>query len=185
MDEFKEVPQRPHFLPLLEYSPTLREGMALGMMVSFANLVKSTRELSIEDSTELFEDKISALCHLEGHGFDVQFLQSSLTKLLQIKSNCASYLGEIDKVAAQMVAKTTSASQLDALLDEKDRAVAELEQKLGQLRQESQQIARNKEHEDAEISRLSSVHSRFEEAYSDAKLQFHSILAGLHRKRLT
>uniref|UniRef100_A0A0A8YEJ7 Uncharacterized protein n=1 Tax=Arundo donax TaxID=35708 RepID=A0A0A8YEJ7_ARUDO len=185
MDVFKEVPQQPHFLPLREYPPALREGMALGLMVSFANLVKSTRESSIEDSMESFEDKISTLCHLEGNGFNVQFLQNSLNKLLQIKSNRASYLGEINKVKAQMVAKTTSAAQLDALLDDKDRAVAELEQKLGQLRQESQQIARDKEHQDAELLRLKSVHSRFEEAYGDTEQQFHSVLAGLHRKQLS
>ncbi|XP_062183374.1 uncharacterized protein LOC133887434 isoform X2 [Phragmites australis] len=185
MDVFKEVPQQPHFLPLREYSPALREGMALGLMVSFANLVKSTRESSIDDSMELFEDKISTLRHLEANGFNVQFLQSSLTKLLQIKSSCSNYLGEIDKLKAQMEGTTTSLSKIDALLFEKDRAVAELEQKLGHLRQESQQIAKDKEHEDAELLKLKSAHSRLEEAYGDAERQFQSVLAGLHRKQLT
>ncbi|XP_062198093.1 DUF724 domain-containing protein 6-like isoform X2 [Phragmites australis] len=185
MDVFKEVPQRPHFLPLQEYSPALREGMALGLMVSFANLVKSISESRIEDSMESFEDKISTLRHLEGNGFNVQYLQSSITKLLHIKSNRTNYLREIDKLKTQMVGMSTSLSRIDALLDEKDRAIAELEQKLGHLRRESQQIAKDKEHEDAELSRLRSAHSRFEEAYGDAKRQFHSVLAELHRKQLT
>ncbi|CAL4980757.1 unnamed protein product [Urochloa decumbens] len=184
-DAFKIVPQRPHFYPLRQYQLALREGMALGMMSSFADLVKDTMEASIDHSTEWFEDKISALCYLEGNGFDVQFLQSTLTKLLHMKSDGTSYLGEIQKLDSQIVGKTASSSQIDALLDEKDRAIAELEQKLGRLRQESQRIAKYKEHEDAELFGLQSARSRFKEAYSDVKRQFHNTMAELHRKKLT
>ncbi|CAL4992618.1 unnamed protein product [Urochloa decumbens] len=185
LDAFKIVPQRPHFLPLRQYQLALREGMALGMMSSFAELVNDTMEASIDHSTDWFEDKIGALSYLQGNGFDVQFFQSTLTKLLHMKSDGTSYLGEIQKLDSQIVGKTASSSQIDALLDEKDRAIAELEQKLGRLRQESQKIAKYKEHEDAELLELQSVRSRFKEAYSDVKRQFHNTMAEMHQKKLT
>ncbi|CAN6363145.1 unnamed protein product [Urochloa humidicola] len=185
LDAFKIVPQRPHFLPLRQYQLALREGMALGMMSSFAELVKDTMEASIDHDTEWFEDKISALCYLQGNGFDVQFFQNTLTKLLHMKSDGTSYVGEIRKLDSQIGGKKASSSQIDALLDEKDRAIAELEQKLGRLRQESQKIAKYKEHEDAELLGLQSARSRFEEAYSDVKRQFHNTMAELHRMKLT
>ncbi|RLM70033.1 uncharacterized protein C2845_PM17G11430 [Panicum miliaceum] len=182
---FKEVPQRPHFLPLRELSPALREGTALGLMVAFADLVDNIKEASIDHGIEWFEDKISTLCHLEGNGFDVQFLQRTMTELLHIKSTRTSYLGEIDKLKAQIAGKKTTTSRIDALLDEKDRAIAELEQKLGRLRQESQKIAKDKEHEEVELFRLEAARSRFVEAYSDAEQQFRNTLAQLHQKKLT
>ncbi|KAG2564731.1 hypothetical protein PVAP13_7NG052089 [Panicum virgatum] len=164
MDDFKEVPQHPHFLPLRESNPALREGMALGLMVTYADLVKGTREASIDNSMKWFEDKISILRQLD-----------TLTKLVQVKSNRTCYLEEINKLKAEIVGKTTYSAQIDALLDEKDIAIAELDQK----------IAKEKENEEAELLNLKSVRSRFEEAYGDAERQFQSILAELHRKKLT
>ncbi|RLM58957.1 uncharacterized protein C2845_PM18G09260 [Panicum miliaceum] len=184
-DVFKEVPQRPHFLPLRELSPALREGTALGLMVAFADLVRDIKEASIDHDIEWFEDKIGTLCYLEGNGFDVQLLQRTLTELLHIKSNRTSYLGEIHKLKAQIVGKTASTSRIDALLDEKDRAIAELEQKLGRLRQESQKIAKDKDLEEVELFRLKAARSRIVEAYSDAEQQFRNTLAKLHQKKLT
>ncbi|OEL27018.1 hypothetical protein BAE44_0011963 [Dichanthelium oligosanthes] len=182
---FKELPQQPHFLPLREFSPALREGMALGLMVTFVELVNSTSEASIDQSTEWFEDKITTLCHLEGNGFNVHFLQSTLTKLLDIKSNCTSYLGEVHKLDAQIVGETASSSQIEALLSEKDRVIAELEKELGRLRQESQKVAKDREHREAELFRLQAARSTYAEAYGDAKRQFHNVLAELHRKQIT
>ncbi|TVU24804.1 hypothetical protein EJB05_27263, partial [Eragrostis curvula] len=182
MDVFKEVPQQPHFFPLRDYSLAVREGMALGLMVSFATLVESIKEASIEDSMELFEDKIRSLCHLEGNGFNVQFLQARLSKLLQIKSNCSKYLGEINKLRAEMAGKATSLSRMGALLDQKDEVIGELEQRLGHLRREAQQIEKEREHEDAELSRLKSKHSRFEEAYGESVRQFRNILDDMSRR---
>ena len=59
-----------------------------------------------------------------------------------------------------------------ALLDEKDSSIAELEQKLGALRQETQKIAAEMETKGTKLSRLKSKHSKFKEAYGDAKLEF-------------
>ncbi|RCV38544.1 hypothetical protein SETIT_8G151100v2 [Setaria italica] len=185
MNVFCEVPQHPHFLPLRQFPPGLREGMALGLMVSFADTVKLITQASIDHSMEWFEDTMNTLSHLERNGFDVQFLQSTLTKLLHIKSDSTNCLGEIQKLNSQIVGVTASSSRIDKLLDEKDRAIAELEQKLGRLRQESQKIAKDKEHQEVEIFGLQSARSRFEEAHNDAKRQFHNVLDELRQKRLT
>lgn len=184
-DVFKLVPQRPHFLPLLEYSLEMREGIALGLMVAFDTLVKNIRKASIEESMEFFEDKIKTLCHLEANGFNVQFLQSTLTKMLQIKSNCSKYLREINKLKAEMVGKTASLSRMDALLDQKDEAIGDLEQRLAHLRQETQQIEKDREQEHAELSRLNSKHSRFEEACGEGVQQLRELLNDLLRERLS
>lgn len=183
-DVFKLAPQRPHFLPLREYSLEMREGLALGLMVSFATLVENIREASIEESMEFFEDKIKTLCHLEANGFSVQFLQSRLTKMLQIKSNCSRYLGEINKLKEKTVGKESSLSRMDALLEQKHESIGELEKRLAHLRQETQQIEKDREREDAELSRLKSKRSRFEEACGEGEQQFRNLLDDLRHERM-
>jgi hypothetical protein len=156
----------------------LREGMAFGMMMSYsyAILVKSIMEASIEQTVEWFEENMDALCHLEENGFNVQSLRCTLTKLLQIKSYDTHYIEEIDRLKAEIVGKTSSLSRFDKLLDEKDIAVAELEKKLGRLRQESQKIAKEKEEEEKKLSSLEAACSKLVEARGDAERQFLSIL---------
>ena len=172
MDVFSAHPQRPHFLPLREFHPTMREGMALGLTAVFPDLVRNIKKASIDNNMEWFEDKFSTLCHLEGHGFSVQSLHSTLTKLVKIKSQNTIYLGEMDKLDVEIEVETASLTRMGALLDEKDSSIAELEQKLGALRQETQKIAAEMETKGTKLSRLKSKHSKFKEAYGDAKLEF-------------
>jgi hypothetical protein len=179
MDVFSAHPQRPHFLPLREFSPTMREGMALGLMDVFPDLVRNIKKASIDNNMEWFEDKFSTLRHLEGHGFSVQSLHSTLTKLVKIKSQNTICLGEMDKLDVEIEVETASLTRMGALLDEKDSSIAELEQKLGALHQETQKIAAEMETKGTKLLRLKSKHSKFKEAYGAAKLEFHSVLAAL------
>ncbi|KAG0515999.1 hypothetical protein BDA96_10G325900 [Sorghum bicolor] len=151
MDVFSAYPQRPHFLPLRGFSPTMHEGMALGLVAVFSDLVRIIRKASIDNSMEWFQDKFSILCLLEGHGFSVQYLHSTLTKLVKIKSQHTICLEEMDKLDVEIEVEIASLTRIGALLDEKDSVIAELEQKL----------------------------SKFKEACGDAKREFHSVLAAL------
>jgi chromosome segregation ATPase len=139
-------------------------------------------EASIEQTEEWFKENMDALRHLEENGFSVQSLRCTLTKLSQIKSNTAHYIEEIDKLEAEIAGKTSSLSRIDELLDEKDAAVAELKQKLGRLRQESQKIAKEKEEEEMKMSNLQGAHSRLVEACGDAEQQFLSVLSTMKGK---
>jgi hypothetical protein len=179
---FKELPQQPHFLPLQKYPPTLREGIALGMMVSFSELVKFTMEASIDDSMEWFEDKVRTVSLLEANGFSVQSIQSVLTELIEIKSERARYHGEIGKLSSKLAENTASSSRVGALLDEKDGAAAQLEQELGRIRQESQKMAQEKEKIDAEGVSIKTACSGYEDLCSDAERKFKEVLAQLRRK---
>ncbi|KAL5204166.1 hypothetical protein ABZP36_009037 [Zizania latifolia] len=179
MDVFQKVPQRPHFLPLKQISPALCEGVALGLMVSYASLVESIRKLRITDSMASFNENVNTLAYLEKNGFNVQSLLHSLTKLLQIKSDYTNSLGDREKLKEHILDKASAVSRIDALLDEKDNAIFKLEQELGSLRCEAQKIAKNKEDEAAELSRLKAEDSHAEEACGQAEQQFRSVLSEL------
>ena len=76
--------------------------MALGLMAVFPDIVRNIRKASIDNNMEWFEDKFSTLYHLEGHGFSVQSLHSTLTKLVKIKSQNTICLGEMDKLDVEI-----------------------------------------------------------------------------------
>lgn len=185
MDVFKEVPQQPHFHPLRQYLPALREEMALGLLVTFASSVEDIRKSSIGDSTASLQEKIATLRHLEENGFSVQFLRSRLIKLLRIKSDHSNYIAEKEHLKALLLEKTTSLSQIDERLEKKEQTIAELEEELGRARWEAQKIMEEKECEDEELSRLKAADRSVEEACGVAELQFQSVLAELRHRRLT
>uniref|UniRef100_J3N7N2 Agenet domain-containing protein n=1 Tax=Oryza brachyantha TaxID=4533 RepID=J3N7N2_ORYBR len=87
MEIFSKVPQRPHFHQLWKHVPELREGMALGLMFSFANLADSIKKLNVHDNNAVFEDKMKGISLLEADGFDVRHLRSRLETLLSLKNS--------------------------------------------------------------------------------------------------
>ncbi|PIA45965.1 hypothetical protein AQUCO_01600310v1 [Aquilegia coerulea] len=88
MDVFRSMPQQPHFNPLKEQDENLREGDAIGLMLSFTKLVEVTRKAQLDDCRSMFYTKLKALQVLEEHGFFVQPIRTKLVKLLRTKESC-------------------------------------------------------------------------------------------------
>ncbi|KAM3373206.1 hypothetical protein ACQJBY_019914 [Aegilops geniculata] len=82
LEIFRKAPQRPHFRHFEQYCPELREGMALGLMHSFANLAESINMLDVQGDKELLEQKMKSLALLEENGFDVTYLRSRVETLI-------------------------------------------------------------------------------------------------------
>uniref|UniRef100_A0A0D9XT41 Agenet domain-containing protein n=1 Tax=Leersia perrieri TaxID=77586 RepID=A0A0D9XT41_9ORYZ len=181
MDLFQKVPQQPHFLPLKRQLPPLREGIALGLMLSYSNFVDVMRKLCITDSMETFEVNIKTLATLKENGFNVEALQHSMTKLLQIKSDHTSLVSVSEKMEEEILDKASAVTRDDALLDEKDSAISKLEEELGRLRWEARKIAKNKENNEAELSRLKEENSNAQETRGQAEEQFRNVQAELRR----
>jgi hypothetical protein len=84
MEIFSKMPQRPNLNQFLQHGPELREGMALGLMLSFVSLAESIDRLDIrqDDIGGVFQEKKQGLSLLEENGFDVTALRSRLEALL-------------------------------------------------------------------------------------------------------
>lgn len=160
-DVFKNLPQQPHFLPLRDTLPGLREGTAFGLMKSFATIAESTRKLSIKDSLQTFHEKIDALLYLEEHGFSVQELLNCLNKLLQIKSDYTKKREDKCKLNLQIFHKASSVAHMQSLLDENEKSIAELEMKLAQLRLDAHNMSQEIENDESELSRIEDASNHF------------------------
>ncbi|KAF5190424.1 hypothetical protein FRX31_019987 [Thalictrum thalictroides] len=102
MEVFQLMPQYPHFRPLEKENEELREGLAIGNMVNFANLMKRTCKAQLDDPRSMLQMKLKALPAFEEHGFTVQPIRSRLEKLLKLK-DCYSQCGERLKTFEEMV----------------------------------------------------------------------------------
>jgi hypothetical protein len=85
MDVLKDFPQQPHFFPLPQYPETILKGMKLGLTLAFDVCVGRIRKSSIADNEGSFEDKKSTLAELKKNGFDVQYVEWLLIKLIKLK----------------------------------------------------------------------------------------------------
>ncbi|KAG6399904.1 hypothetical protein SASPL_141389 [Salvia splendens] len=63
--------QRPHFEPLLAVKENQREGLAIGCMVTFMDVVEAIRSLKFSDPKSVADELQETLLDLERYGFQV------------------------------------------------------------------------------------------------------------------
>eukprot|EP00268_Persea_americana_P025093 TRINITY_DN2444_c0_g1_i2.p1 TRINITY_DN2444_c0_g1~~TRINITY_DN2444_c0_g1_i2.p1 ORF type:complete len:290 (-),score=81.63 TRINITY_DN2444_c0_g1_i2:444-1313(-) len=151
---FNTIPQCPHFQPLEQYSEVFREGMAIGHMLSFANVAGAICKLHLGDHRSAFENMLKDLAELERQGFDGQLLRVRFEQLLWLKD---SFLQSGDKLVETEVLIRRQQHQKDdlnteidtlnrdiAILQEKRASVVETrkktEENIEELQQEEQKV---------------------------------------------
>jgi chromosome segregation ATPase len=155
------------------------------LTMAFDVCVGRIRKSSIADNDGSFQEKKKTLAELKKNGFDVQYIECLLDKLIKLKDQYNKHLEEKSEVQKRKQETMNSLSQNDSLLCEIDNDIAELEKKLGHLRQKGQLIEKEKEHDEKNLSTLNEVESNIEEALDVHTLQFNGILAEVKQKRLT
>ncbi|KAL6654802.1 hypothetical protein ACP70R_008267 [Stipagrostis hirtigluma subsp. patula] len=179
MDVFKVTKHEPHFLPLRQEMPRLREGMAVGLMLAYSQLVEDIRESSIYDSMESFDEIKRTLSKFEDNGFHVEPLRNCLNELINVKEVYDQHLEEKDSIEAQQQRIMAPLSRKEALLHENHEAMDKLQQELETLHKNGQLIDKEIEKDEGELSRLSEVDSSVKEALDEDKQKFFSFLADL------
>ncbi|XP_008796800.2 uncharacterized protein LOC103712141 [Phoenix dactylifera] len=174
MDIFHIMPQQPHFRPLEQYSMEFREGMAIGLMVSFANLATSINKLNIADNRSTFEERLKALGPLEANGFDVGRLRACLEELLETQSNQWQSKSKIAELEQKIIERKGDNDRLGALAVQLDKAIMEVEQNLTHFRESRELVIMQRKIIDTEILKLQKDVQEAEEAYRSAERHFNS-----------
>ncbi|RCV38016.1 hypothetical protein SETIT_8G108300v2 [Setaria italica] len=177
MEVFRNMPQRPNFHKFQQHVPELREGMALGLMLSFANLAESIRRLSIHDEDALFKEKMKGLCLLEADGFDVRHLRSRLETLVHIRSSPAVLQGAIKDLEKKISHKVTDDRHLGAQIRVLNMTVRHLEVQAYLFRCITQSAVSQKMNIASEIGRLKTEAGTLERSYLSAEQSFSNAAA--------
>ncbi|ONK57086.1 uncharacterized protein A4U43_C10F16470 [Asparagus officinalis] len=175
MEVFHTTPQQPHFHPLKQYEVEYREGMAIGLMVTFANLVSSIQKLRITDSEDIFEEKLKVLISLESHGFNIQFARSCLEKLLQIRSNVSHSQGKKVSLKEKILEAEDEKDQLEEFIAAHDKIILDLEENLYRYKERRSSMISGRNKKDSEIVQLKMNLQATEEAFSSAEENFNAV----------
>lgn len=168
MEVFRRIPQRPHFLPLYDFKETAREGMAIGYMVTFSNVVERSSILNIKDPKCDMEDIIEALPNLEANGFDVGMVRNRVMKLLGAKDKEEKLVHELrdikDQIEEHRYAKSRIEKEIMVVRNHLRRLHEQLEILQIAKAKELQQIAHLKAGLDQNQQQINILRSGFEAA---------------------
>ncbi|XP_071716008.1 DUF724 domain-containing protein 6-like isoform X2 [Rutidosis leptorrhynchoides] len=84
-ESYQNTPQKPHFTPLKERKQFIREGLAIGLMVAFSDMVHRVSTLQPTDPIDVIKDSLEILDDFEAHGFDMGPVRDRLNTLLTWK----------------------------------------------------------------------------------------------------
>ncbi|XP_008801740.3 DUF724 domain-containing protein 7-like [Phoenix dactylifera] len=177
MEILSAMPQQPHFRPLEQYCKEFREGMAIGLMVTFSDLLGRIRKLQITDSRSRFDEGLKALVHLEEHGFNVQGVCARLKELLRMKDNQEQLLEKKSALEGIISGKQKEKYCLNSEIQEIDNAIMNLEQSLMQFHQKKISMLKLKEDNETELVKLQMDAWSVEEVLASAQQDFEGILA--------
>ncbi|XP_020254349.1 DUF724 domain-containing protein 5-like, partial [Asparagus officinalis] len=172
MEAFRVMPQRPHFRPLEKLCKDFREGMAIGLMVTFSNLVNNIDRLAISDSFHKFDGILKTLDHLERYGFDVQCIRARLLELTRLKNNQDRLADEGSTLKILLGKKQKKNEQLNKQIESFNNVSEELEKSLTRLREEKSNIFKRKRENDSELHRLEMDSRRIEDELLSAQHDF-------------
>ncbi|GKA05861.1 agenet domain-containing protein [Tanacetum coccineum] len=130
MEAFQKLPQNPHFRPLLKgVKVSAREGLAIGNMVTFSNVVDRTFCLRFDDPRTAIEDSLETLVDLESNGFDVEVIRDRLTHLLLLKDKQEELEDRSKGVAEEIEEQKIQEKTVNDELDEFNKQIRQLEEK--------------------------------------------------------
>ncbi|CAL5077222.1 unnamed protein product [Urochloa decumbens] len=177
MEVFRNVPQQPDFHKFQQHIPELREGMALGLMISFANLAQSIRSMSIDDEDALFNDKMEGLSLLEADGFNVRHLRLRLETLRRIRNDHAELQGAIKDVTKKISHKKADCRHRDPQISVLNMIVRQLELQAYLFRSIMQSAISQNMNDASDIVRLKTEAGTLEQSYLSAEQSFSSAAA--------
>lgn len=174
MEAFHSIPQQPHFRALSQYLLEFREGMAIGLMLSFSNIVNDIRKLRITDSQDIIERKLEALTALESNGFDVQVVRSHLEKLLVIQSNARQSAAKQAFLEGEVLGRETEMHQLNQAISEHDEIILKLEEYLRPSQEIRASMLLEKSGKESDVLQLKRDLEATGESYYAAEMHFNA-----------
>uniref|UniRef100_A0A0D9W1P1 Agenet domain-containing protein n=1 Tax=Leersia perrieri TaxID=77586 RepID=A0A0D9W1P1_9ORYZ len=177
MEIFSNVPQRPNFRQLQQHLPELREGMALGLMVSFNNLAESIKKLNVDDDNAVFEDKMKCISLLEADGFNVRRLRSRLETLLGLKNSWSEIQDMMNQSEKKIAQEQIDSQQRCTEINMLSMVVQQLELHAHLFRCIKHRIISQQMSHAVETSRLNVQASKLKQSSLSTEQQFSSVVA--------
>ena len=173
------MPQRPHFRPLEQYCKSFREGIAIGLMVTFSNVVNSIGKLEIADPHHKFDGILKSLLPLEVYGFDVQRVRACLMELLRMKDNHDQLVDKRSALKRLIVKEKRVKELLNVEIESIEKTSKGLEQSISHLYEGEHNIFKRERENNSKLGILEIDSSRIEDALLSARHDFEAICSSM------
>ncbi|KAF5194667.1 hypothetical protein FRX31_015750 [Thalictrum thalictroides] len=157
------VPQHPHYRPLEQYDEEIREGYAIGNLVSFVKLAEDISKAKLEEPRSVFENRLKALAELEEHGFTVHPLRLRLEEYLRIKDSYTEL--------------NINSKTVEREFTEEKRKFDELEDSVSQLKIKLKTYMLDKEMIESSVADQQKKVAEFKEIMGSLKRDFDSVVS--------
>ncbi|CAI9759204.1 unnamed protein product [Fraxinus pennsylvanica] len=130
MEIFGKAPQKPHFQPLEHFKESLREGLAIGYMVTFASVVEKASKLLFNDPKSIMIDILETVADLEKYGFDVRVVRNRVLELIAMKDKHEKLLSQVKELNSRITEQNLEKSKIDEEIGKSSMQIIELQKKL-------------------------------------------------------
>lgn len=149
LESYKTPVHKPHFSPLKKVDEDYREGLAIGYMVTFANLVENISKIQLSDPLSIINKRFETLADLETHGFNVGSIRARLNEFLTWKVKVCQLKDKLKKVENELEKRNLEKSTIE-------EEMSQLEVKMVELKGQMVQAETAKNLKDEELERLQS-----------------------------
>ncbi|XP_017232086.2 DUF724 domain-containing protein 6 isoform X1 [Daucus carota subsp. sativus] len=161
METYKKMTQKPHFAPLYEHIEEEREGLAVGHIVNFVNLIEDISKLQFSSDIAVIERGLKSLDEYKSHGFDVEKVQASLNQLLLKKQQADEFQREYEDIRSK-IANSVDNGELDEEISQLCQEFRETEKKLSEAKQKSEALAALQSKQDTLAENVKILQAEFE-----------------------
>ncbi|XP_042469485.1 uncharacterized protein LOC122052156 isoform X1 [Zingiber officinale] len=175
MEIFQVMPQQPHFCLLEQYTMDLREGMAIGLMVSFANLVTNIQKLHVDRDDASLDAKLEDLYQFVSNGFSVDFVCARLEKLRELQIYHKGCLTRKAELEGKIIAKMDDKCRIDSQFMDLDRSIKNLREYLDCFQEREDSTMNQINRYESDIAKLKMDLNEVEESKVAAELKFSTI----------
>ncbi|CAA0824927.1 agenet domain-containing protein [Striga hermonthica] len=168
LNAFCMLPQKPHFQPLESIKESMREGIAIGLMVNFSSAVETTCKLQFDDPKSTMDDILETLAELGSHGFDVEPVRARVVGLLAVKDKEVELMGRAKELDCEISGHQLEKGELEKEIEELNEQARKLQEKLSMLESA-------KEGKENEIASAGARLREAEQSLENLKLEFEGI----------
>lgn len=127
VEVFQKRPQKPHFRPLNYCKESLREGLAIGCMVTFSSVVERISKLQFDVPHVPKDDILETVQELETHGFSIGFVRDRIGLLQNMREKHEKLKEEMEKLSKDMISRNHEKSKIDEEMDKINQQIKGLQ----------------------------------------------------------
>ncbi|KAL5731484.1 hypothetical protein ACHQM5_004207 [Ranunculus cassubicifolius] len=169
----RKMRQNPHFSLLSETNEFLREGEAIGYMLSFVSIAEKVSNLKHNEANiTTLEDYLEILKDFEAMGFDVESIRARLNKLRTVRIRLEELEDELTQVKEKMIKEKVEEESLKCKCEENNEKVRGIAEAIVELKEKREKLVMEKQGKYSGIIAMRKILQETEKEICEVEVKF-------------